>query len=113
MTTVPEPEPRLLQYHLEQQQQPSSASKPNITQSNVTPPNLESNNITARAIASIANEVVLELSELKDKASFAELVDDSMSLVIAENFRQQLQVTVRGFLFLKYPTLGDLKSCLR
>ena len=78
MKTVPEPEPRLLQSHLEQQQQPSPASKPTATGTNIPPPNLDSNSITARAIAIIANEAVLELSELKDEASFAELGVDSL-----------------------------------
>ena len=111
---VPEHEPRLLQSYLEQQQ-PSPASKPTATTgTNITPPTLDSNSITARAIALIANEAVLELSELKDEASFAELgVDSLMSLVIAEKFREQLQVTVQGSLFLEYPTVGDLKSWLR
>ena len=107
---VLEHEPRLLQSHLEQQK-PSPASKP---VRNVAPPELDSNSITARAIALIANEAVLELSELKDEANFAELgVDSLMSLVIAEKFREQLQVTVRGSLFLEYPTVGDLKSWLQ
>ena len=57
---------------------------------------------------------MLELSELKAEASFTELgVDSFMSLVIAEKFWEQLQVTVRGSLFLEYPTVGDLKSWLR
>ena len=115
MNRVLESEPQLLQSHLEQQQ-PAPASKPTAMETNITPPTLDSNSnsITARAITLIANEAVLELSELKDSASFAELgVDSLMSLVIAEKFREQLQVTVRGSLFLEYPTVGDLKAWLR
>ncbi len=113
MNKVLEPEPRLLQSHLEQQQ-PSPALKPTTMGTNITPPKLDSNSITARTIALIANEAVLELSELKDEASFAELgVDSLMSLVIAVKFREQLQVTMRGSLFLEYPTVGDLKSWLQ
>ena len=112
---VLESEPQLLQSHLEQQQ-PAPASKPTTMETNITPPTLDSNSnsITARAITLIANEAALELSELKDEASFAELgIDSLMSLVIAEKFREQLQVTVRGSLFLEYPTVGDLKAWLR
>ena len=113
MNKVLEPEPRLLQSHLEQQQT-SPAFKPAAMGTDITPPKPDSNSITARAIALIANEAVLELSDLKDEASFAELgVDSLMSLVIAEKFREQLQVTVRGSLFLEYPTVGDLKSWLQ
>lgn len=80
----------------------------------ITPPKQDTNSITGRAIALIADEAVLELSELKDEASFAELgVESLMSLVIAEEFREQLQVTVRGSLLLEYPTVGDLKVWLR
>jgi acyl carrier protein len=39
-------------------------------------------------------------------------VDSLMSLVIAENFREQLGVTVSGSLFLEYPTIGDLRAWL-
>ena len=115
MNKAPESEPRVLQSRRLEQQQLSPASKPTATETNITPPNkLDSNSITARAIALIADEAVLELSELKDEASFAELgVDSLMSLVIAEKFREQLQVTVRGSLFLEYPTVGDLKSWLQ
>ena len=112
MNTVPEPGPRL-HSRLEQQQQPSPASKPTTTQTYITPPNLDSNSITERAITLIANEAVLEPSELKDEASFAGVgVDSLMSSVIAEKFREQLQVMVRGSSFLEYPTVGDLKTWL-
>ena len=114
MNRVLESEPQFLQSHLEHQQ-PAPASKPTAMETNVTPPTLgsNSNSITARAITLIANEAALELSELKDEANFAELgVDSLMSLVIAEKFREQLQVTVRGSLFLEYPTVGDLKLWL-
>ena len=113
MNRVLESGPQLLQSLLEQQQ-PAPAFKPTAMETNITPPTLDSNNITARAITLIANEAALELSELKDEANFAELgVDSLMSLVIAEKFREQLQVTVRGSLFLEYPTVGDLKAWLR
>lgn len=72
------------------------------------------NNSTAvKALALVAEEAGLELSELTDDATFANLgVDSLMSLVIAEKFREQLGVTVNGSLFLEYPTVGDLRAWL-
>jgi len=58
----------------------------------------------------IAEETALELADLHDEASFAELgVDSLMSLVISEKFREDLGVIVSGSLFLEYPTIGDLR----
>lgn len=68
---------------------------------------------TAKALQIIADEAALDLDELTDEASFAELgVDSLMSLVIAEKFREHLNVTVNGSLFLEYPTIGDLRAWL-
>ncbi|KUI69031.1 Conidial yellow pigment biosynthesis polyketide synthase [Cytospora mali] len=68
---------------------------------------------TAKALQIIASEAGCELSELSDEGSFAELgVDSLMSLVIAEKFREQLNVVVNGSLFLEYPTIGDLRAWL-
>ncbi|KUI53714.1 Conidial yellow pigment biosynthesis polyketide synthase [Cytospora mali] len=68
---------------------------------------------TAKALQIIASEAGCELSELSDDGSFAELgVDSLMSLVIAEKFREQLNVVVNGSLFLEYPTIGDLRAWL-
>ena len=68
---------------------------------------------SAKAIQVVASEAALDLAELTDGASFAELgVDSLMSLVIAEKFREQLGVKVNGSLFLEYPTIGDLRSWL-
>lgn len=74
---------------------------------------LESDSISARAIALIAEEAAIELEDLQDEASFGSLgIDSLMSLVLAEKFRDELGVTVGGSLFLEYPTLGDLKGWL-
>lgn len=68
---------------------------------------------TAKALQIIASEAALDIEELTDDASFAELgVDSLMSLVIAEKFREHLNVTVNGSLFLEYPTIGDLRAWL-
>ena len=68
---------------------------------------------SAKAIQIVASEAALDLADLTDGASFAELgIDSLMSLVIAEKFREQLGVVVNGSLFLEYPTIGDLRSWL-
>lgn len=68
---------------------------------------------TARAIQIVASEAALDLADLTDDASFAQLgVDSLMSLVVAEKFREQLGVVVNGSLFLEYPTIGDLRIWL-
>ncbi|KAL8872794.1 MAG: hypothetical protein Q9174_001638 [Haloplaca sp. 1 TL-2023] len=74
---------------------------------------VEADSVAAKAIKLIENEAALEDSDMKDEATFASLgIDSLMSLVIAEKFREELQVTVGGSLFLEYPTVGDLKSWL-
>lgn len=68
---------------------------------------------TSKALRIIADESAIELSELTDDASFANLgIDSLMSLVIAEKFREQLGVIVSGSLFLEYPNIGDLRGWL-
>ena len=68
---------------------------------------------TAKAIHIIADEAALDLADLTNDASFGDLgIDSLMSLVIAEKFREQLNVVVSGSLFLEYPTIGDLRSWL-
>lgn len=69
--------------------------------------------ITAKTLDIIAKESALDLADLTDDAHFANLgVDSLMSLVIAENLRNQLGVVVSGSLFLEYPTIGDLRAWL-
>ncbi|KAI0417496.1 putative polyketide synthase [Xylaria grammica] len=66
-----------------------------------------------KAFAIVASEAGLDITNLTDDASFANLgVDSLMSLVIAEKFREQLGVVVSGSLFLEYPNIGDLKAWL-
>jgi monodictyphenone polyketide synthase len=77
------------------------------------PPQTDPDSTTAKAIALIAKEGALELSDLADDAHFASLgVDSLMSLVISEKFRDELGITVSGSLFLEYPTVGDLRAWL-
>ena len=80
---------------------------------NVASAPLDTDSTAAKAIALIANEAAMELADMQDESSFANLgVDSLMSLVIAEKFRDELGVTVGGSLFLEYPTVGDLREWL-
>ena len=75
---------------------------------------VEADSTAMKAIKLIENEAALEDSDMNDEATFASLgIDSLMSLVIAEKFREELQVTVGGSLFLEYPTVGDLKNWLQ
>ncbi|KAL8708708.1 MAG: hypothetical protein Q9220_006433 [cf. Caloplaca sp. 1 TL-2023] len=75
--------------------------------------NLDNDSVAAKALKLIEKEAGLEDSDMKDEATFGSLgIDSLMSLVIAEKFREELQITVGGSLFLEYPTVGDLKAWL-
>ncbi|KAI9819844.1 MAG: Type I Iterative PKS [Pycnora praestabilis] len=90
----------------------SEAPKPAVNAAN-TAAKLEEGSVVARAVHLIANEAAFEVSDLTDDSLFSSLgIDSLMSLVIAEKFREQLQVIVTGSLFLEYPTVGDLKTWL-
>ena len=68
---------------------------------------------TAKALALIAKEAGLDVSDLEDDAEFANLgIDSLMSLVISEKLKSELDIKVGGSLFLDYPTIGDLKNWL-
>jgi monodictyphenone polyketide synthase len=70
--------------------------------------------ITVKATALIASQTGIDLADLSDDARFGDIgVDSLMSLVIAEKFRSELDITVNSSLFLEYPTLGALKRWLQ
>ncbi|KAF2178414.1 putative polyketide synthase [Zopfia rhizophila CBS 207.26] len=78
---------------------PSKDAKPAAT--DATAPSVESaapsDSVAAKALMLVASEAALELSDLEDDASFANLgVDSLMSLVIAEKFRMELGVKLVG-----------------
>jgi len=74
---------------------------------------LNSDSTATKVLALIARESALDMSDLRDEASFANLgVDSLMSLVLAEKFRNELGVVINGSLFLEYPTVGDLRKWL-
>lgn len=94
-----------------------SKSHPNVNgttpHSNASASESDSETTTAKALKIISNESAIDIIDLTDDASFADLgVDSLMSLVIAEKFREQLGVVVGGSLFLEYPTIGHLRSWL-
>ncbi|KAL3495264.1 hypothetical protein BJX62DRAFT_233590 [Aspergillus germanicus] len=94
--------------------EPVKQSNPSVSATDAVPAATgETNSVAAKALILIAKEAALELSDLTDDASFANLgVDSLLSLVISEKFREELGVTVTGSLFLEYPTIGDLRSWL-
>ncbi|KAF5863302.1 hypothetical protein ETB97_010300 [Aspergillus alliaceus] len=64
-------------------------------------------------ISLIARETGLDVPEITDESTFAQIgVDSLMSLVLAEKFRNELQLDVKSSLFLDCPTIGDLKGWL-
>ena len=96
---------------------PAPAPEPLPVQKNkqdtAAPPVGASDGTSAKALQLVADEAAIELSDLQDDVSFANLgVDSLMSLVIAEKLRQQLGITVSGSLFLEYPTVRDLRVWL-
>ncbi|KAI9792875.1 MAG: Type I Iterative PKS [Piccolia ochrophora] len=88
-------------------------SKPVAAPAASAPAAVDDDSVVGRAMALVAKEAAVEPSELNDEAPFSSLgVDSLMSLLIAEKFREELQVEVKGSLFLEYPTVGDLRSFL-
>ncbi|EME79056.1 uncharacterized protein MYCFIDRAFT_34361 [Pseudocercospora fijiensis CIRAD86] len=78
------------------------------------PPSTDSENSTiSKALTLIATEGGLEISDLGDDVSFADLgIDSLLSLVISEKFRSELGVQVSGSLVLDYPRIGDMRRWL-
>ncbi|KAH8698795.1 putative polyketide synthase [Talaromyces proteolyticus] len=94
-------------------QAPAPAPVPSTAEPHINTADADADTTTAKAIRIIAAEAGLELADLVPDAGFASLgIDSLMSLVIAEKFREQLNVVVSGSLFLEYPTIGDLKNWL-
>lgn len=112
---APAPEPKVEAPKVEKKvevaaPEPAKAAAPPPAEAAPAP---ATDSTTAKALQIIADESALDLEELTDEASFAELgIDSLMSLVIAEKFREHLNVTVNGSLFLEYPTIGDLRAWL-
>ncbi|KAE8384095.1 hypothetical protein BDV23DRAFT_189559 [Aspergillus alliaceus] len=92
---------------------PTPAPAPALAPTPAAPAAADSDSTWGKALVLIAKEAGLEQSDLTNDAAFANLrVDSLMSLVIAEKFREELGIVVAGSLFLKYPTIGALRSWL-
>ncbi|KAL3418618.1 Conidial yellow pigment biosynthesis polyketide synthase 2 [Phlyctema vagabunda] len=69
--------------------------------------------VTARALSIIADEIGCEISELADSINFADMgVDSLMSLSISGRFREELEISFQSTAFVDMPTVGLLKSFL-
>jgi acyl carrier protein len=106
----PEPKPAPVTPTEPKSIEPTPAATAMATNAKVS---VDSDSRAAKAMALVAAEAGLDLADLQDDASFANLgIDSLMSLVIAEKFREQLGVMVSGSLFLEYPTIKDLRTWL-
>lgn len=69
--------------------------------------------ISNRALAIVAEEVGLDVSELKPSSDFADFgVDSLLSLNIVGRFREELELEVESTLFADHPTVKDLLGFL-
>ena len=67
------------------------------------------NSLVQRALAIIADESGLQVSDLHEETEFTDLgIDSLMSLVLAQKFRSGIGVEVRDSLFIEFPQVGDL-----
>ncbi|KAI9667461.1 MAG: Type I Iterative PKS [Bathelium mastoideum] len=110
-TTPPKPAPTPQEALREPK--PTETAPP-VTKASAT--NVKDNDGTdstaAKAMALVAAEAGLDLADLVDDASFANLgIDSLMSLVIAEKLRS-FGVVVNGSLFLEYPTIYEFRTWL-
>ncbi|KAF2103987.1 ketoacyl-synt-domain-containing protein [Rhizodiscina lignyota] len=73
----------------------------------------EENAAVVKALNIVSEETALDVADLTDDALFVNLgIDSLMSLVIAQRFRQELQVEVRDSLFIEFSSIGGLKNWL-
>lgn len=92
---------------------PPAVPTPSPAPKTAPEPAAAQDSVAAKAMLLVAAEAGIDVSELHDDASFANIgVDSLMSLVIAEKLREQLGVNVSGSLFLEYPNVGDLRAWL-
>ena len=69
------------------------------------------NSNVSKCMEIIAQEVGVEVSELKDDERFAELgVDSLLSLVLAEKMSTELRIEVKSAVFLECETVADVKG---
>lgn len=72
---------------------------------------VEKNPTIINALKLIAKETNLEMSQLTDDASFANLgVDSLMSLALSEKFKSELDLDIKSSVFVECETVGELKG---
>ncbi|KAF4633958.1 hypothetical protein G7Y89_g4156 [Cudoniella acicularis] len=75
--------------------------------------NVHSESLVTKAMAIVAKEAEMDISELQDECVFSEIgIDSLLSLTIAGKFREELNLDVPGDIFLQYPTVKALKAHL-
>lgn len=69
--------------------------------------------LVTAAMAIVAKEAEMDISELQGECVFADIgIDSLLSLTIAGKFREELNLDVPGDLFLQYPTVKALEAHL-
>ena len=88
--------------------------KPRVASTFPSPMKKKPNDMIARAVKIITEEVGVDQTELSDGSLFAELgIDSLLSLTITGKMREILNIEVASTLFDDCPTLKDLKRYLR
>ncbi|CAG8216576.1 unnamed protein product [Penicillium olsonii] len=94
--------------------QTSKAGSSFIKQEPVPPNASAENSIISQAMVLISRETEIDLEELTDDTEFACIgIDSLMSLVLVQKFAEELQLELRGSLFLDCATIGDFKTWLK
>ena len=71
---------------------------------------LDNTNIIVRAIAIVAKEIGVPVSDLTDDIAFGDFgVDSLLSLTISGKFREELDIDVDSLLFVECPTVKEMK----
>ena len=67
--------------------------------------------IVTKALAIVAEEIGVPVSELSNDSAFADFgVDSLLSLNLSGRFREELEVDVESSFFVEYPTVSELKK---
>ena len=87
----------------------AEAEQEAVMPNGVDVPIIAENSLVKLALAIIADETGLEVSDLHEDTDFADLgIDSLMSLVLAQKCRSGIGVEVRDSLFIEFPQIGDL-----
>ena len=92
--------------HIARSRRDSSPRKVGRTQ----PENVTSSHIFSRALAIVADEIGVPVSDLTDDSAFADFgVDSLLSLTITARFREELDIDLEPSIFNDYPVVCDMK----